>query len=99
LELPRLRGASGDLRECNVGVTAFMAAWSAIGRHRAPAGVVPRTHPQGDVRQFRRETWLFHRVVLIRGDFVDHCCDAWSKSDVQPWRIISIEGRERPRGF
>ena len=51
---------------------------------------MPELNPQENVWQFMRDNWLSNRVFSNDTDLVDHCCDAWTRLEDQPWRIMSI---------
>lgn len=49
--------------------------------------------------QFRRDNWLFNRVLQDYDDIVGHCRHHWNRLIDQPWRIMSIGLRDWAHGF
>jgi hypothetical protein len=44
-----------------------------------------------------RQKRLSNRVFQCFDDIVGHCCDAWNTLIEQPWKIMSLAGREWAR--
>ena len=52
-----------------------------------------------NIWQFTGNNALSNRIFLDADDPVDRCCDAWTKLEAQPWRIMSIGLRDWAHGF
>ena len=80
------------------------AGWHLSTRLVVPANITiiplppkcPELNPVENVWQFMRDNWLSNRIFKSYDDLVDHCCAAWNKLVVQPWRIMSIGLRQLP---
>ena len=59
----------------------------------------PELNPTENVWQFMRDNWLSNRIFHSGEDIVAHCCEAWNKFVVQPWRIMSIGLRDWAHRF
>jgi hypothetical protein len=64
---------------------------------------VPLKCPELNAREhlwrFVRNNWLSNRVFDSTDTFLDHCRDAWSKLEAQPWTIMSIGLRDWAYAF
>ena len=59
----------------------------------------PELNPVENLWQFMRDNWLGNGIFASYEAILDHCCDAWNKLIVQPWRIMSIGKRDWAEGF
>ena len=83
------------------------AGWHLSTRLVVPSNITiialppkcPELNLVENVWQFMRDNWLANRVFKSYDDLVDHCCEAWNKLVDQPWRIMSINLRQRAHGF
>jgi hypothetical protein len=68
--------------------SAELAVPSNITLMPLPPGC-PELNPVENVWQFMRDNWLSNRIFKSCDVVVDHCCPAWNKLVVLPWRIMS----------
>ena len=76
---------------------AVMAELLGVGHVILEQARSPELNGQENVWQFMRQNWLSNRVFQCFDDIVGHCCDAWNTLIEQPWKIMSLAGREWAR--
>jgi hypothetical protein len=55
----------------------------------------PELNPVENIWQFMRENWLSNRTISSYQQIPDIRREAWNKRVEQPWKIMSIDPRNR----